>query len=328
MTGNVMSLRIGSKLMLAFGVLILGFGSLLYISLERFVALQQAEALLFQQSYARASDIKELRVNIAAARASVLLAMNAGPGAELEQHEAEIRRRAGLNDELVKRLREAMSGDTEAKTILDLLEEVRSAFTRVRDSQLLPLIRADQNQEARSLYRGAQSERSNKIDELGLQLSELAEQRVTQGLERSHLALQAQRDLLFKLGLALVLGSALLAWLLSRHIAQPLARLTGWAEQIGRGEIPREISGSTRQDEVGRLAQAFVKMSQYLRELVQELNESISVLAASSEEILAVTTQVAASTQETATAISEIATTVEEVKQTAILAGGKSQAVV
>src|SRR3990167_8942033 len=189
MTGNVMSLRIGSKLMLAFGVLILGFGSLLYISLERFVALQQAGALLFQQSYARASDIKELRVNIAAARASVLLAMNAGPGAELEQHEAEIRRRAGLNDELVKRLREAMAGDTEAKTILDLLEEVRSAFTQVRDSQLLPLIRADQNQEARSLYRGAQSERSKKIDELGLQLSELAEQRVTQGLERSHLAL-------------------------------------------------------------------------------------------------------------------------------------------
>ncbi|MDP3848330.1 MAG: methyl-accepting chemotaxis protein [Pseudomonas sp.] len=327
MTGNVMSLRIGSKLMLAFGVLILGFGSLLYISQERFVALQQAEALLFQQSYARASAIKELRVNIAASRASVLLAMSAGPGVELEQHEAEIRRRAKLNDELVKRLRETMGSDAEAKAIIDPLVETRTAFAQVRDTQLLPLIRADQLQEARDLYRGAQSERANKIEELGLQLSELAEQRVAQGQENSRLALQTQRDLLFKLGLALVTAAALLAWLLSRHIAQPLARLTGWAEQIGRGEIPREVAASARQDEVGRLAQAFVNMSGYLRELVQELNESIAVLAASSEEILAVTTQVAASTQETATAISEIATTVAEVKQTAILAGSKSQSV-
>ena len=85
--------------------------------------------------------------------------------------------------------------------------------------------------------------------------------------------------------------------------------------------------GSTRQDEVGRLTQAFVDMGQYLRELVREMNEGIGVLASSSEEILAAASQVAASTQETATAISEIVTTVEEVKQTAVLAGSKSQSV-
>jgi len=63
------------------------------------------------------------------------------------------------------------------------------------------------------------------------------------------------------------------------------------------------------------------------RQMLAELNESISVLASASEEILAATTKVASSTQEAATAISEITTTVEEVKQTAILAGNKSQSV-
>ncbi|QLC77457.1 methyl-accepting chemotaxis protein [Pseudomonas sp. LPB0260] len=167
----------------------------------------------------------------------------------------------------------------------------------------------------------------NRIHELGVQLSELTDKRVAAALERSRQALEAQRERVFNLSLLLVGISAGLAWLLSRHIARPLSRLTGWAERIGRGEIPQGIVGSARQDEVGRLSQAFVDMSQYLRELVQEMNEGITVLASSSEEILAATSQVATSTQETATAISEIVTTVEEVKQTAELAGSKSQTV-
>ncbi|NQD95808.1 methyl-accepting chemotaxis protein, partial [Pseudomonas sp. CrR25] len=189
------------------------------------------------------------------------------------------------------------------------------------------LVREGAFEAAQQLAVGIQAERLERIHELGLHLSKLTDRRVAEALEQSRLTLEAQRERIFRLSLLLVGISAVLAWYLSRHIAQPLSRLTGWAERIGRGEIPQEIVNSSRQDEVGRLTQAFVNMSQYLRELVQEMNEGISVLASSSEEILAATSQVAASTQETATAISEIATTVEEVKQTAVLASNKSQTV-
>ncbi|WP_439888603.1 methyl-accepting chemotaxis protein [Pseudomonas sp. MBLB4123] len=323
---RLVNLGIGSKLIAAFAALITGFGILLFSSLERFASLQESEERLFQQHYARVSDVKELRINIATQRSDLNLVIGEGALMELDTIEDRIRRRSAENDRLVKRLQDAASGDLEVNEILDDMLAVRAAQAQTRVEQLR-LIRTGALDEAQQLGAGVQAERLDRIHELGLQLSELTDRRVAEAQEQSRQALEAQREWLFRLSVLLVGISALLAWLLSRHIARPLARLTLWAERIGRGEIPQDMVGSTRQDEVGRLTQAFVDMGQYLRELVREMNEGIGVLASSSEEILAAASQVAASTQETATAISEIVTTVEEVKQTAVLAGSKSQSV-
>jgi len=406
MMSNIANLRLGSKLVLTFAVLILGFGSMLYVTLDLFVSLQHAEEQSFKRNYAQTSDVKEIRVNLNAQRSELLLLL-IGEEAESpsEDIEAAIRHRSSISDQILQRLRKGWEGDSEALGIFDQLAEARSSFAKFRDTQVLPLIKEGRLDEARRMYLGVHRERLGKIHELGTLLSDLTDRRVEQALEKSRLELDAQRQRLLLFGLGLVLVGGLLAWFLSRHIAQPLAQLTGWAEQISGGEIPREMSNSQRQDEVGRLSQAFTQMGNYLhaltgkaealargelpeggaplsehdvlgqafarmgqyfqalagkaerlargdlqgdllpvserdvlgraftamignlRGLVQELHEGISVLASASEEILATATQVAASTQETATAISEIATTVEEVKQTAVLAGTKSQSV-
>ncbi|MFZ3155492.1 methyl-accepting chemotaxis protein [Pseudomonas sp.] len=326
MLGNALRFNIGSKLILTFAVLILGFGSLLFITLERFVSLQENEKQQFQLHYGWISDAKELRINIEAQRNELLLAIAGGSADQLDEHEAVIQQHKVQNDRLMQRMQSNLADDVAASDLLEQLVSVREAVIQTRGKQL-QLIRAGQLQEALALNGGVQLERFSQIHQLGLQLTRLTEQRIDEAQQRSVVALQNLRTRMLNLGLLLVTVAAVLAWLLSRHIALPLASLTGWAEQIGRGEIPREVVVSSRLDEVGRLAQAFVAMSQYLRELVQEMNEGIAVLASSSEEILAATSQVATSTQETATAISEIATTVEEVKQTAVLAGNKSQGV-
>ncbi|HEX5841507.1 MAG TPA: MCP four helix bundle domain-containing protein, partial [Pseudomonas sp.] len=256
----MMRLNIGGKLLLAFALLILGFGGLLFTTLERFVSLQASEEAQFEQHYERISAVKELRINIAAQRSEVLLAINQGSEAELDKHEEEIRQRSAINDRLVKQLQQAVSDDGEASELLEQLLLARKQMADTRTTQL-QMIRAGQLDEALQLSKGAQLDRFERIHELGLQLAALTEQRIAAALEHSRQSLEALRERIRNLSLLLVGGSAVLAWLLSRHIAAPLARLTAWAEQIGRGEIPREVSGSPRQDEVGRLAQAFVEMS-------------------------------------------------------------------
>ena len=326
MMGKTLRFDIGSKLILAFAVLITGFGSLTFMTLERFVSLQESEERQFQGHYGWISDAKELRINIEAQRNELLLAISAGVVEGLDKHEEQIRQSKLRNDRLMQRLRTNVVDDPKALELLEQLTLLRAAVNETRADQF-QLIRTGQLQEALQLSSGVQLERFEQIHALGLELTTLTEQRIAEAQQRSREALAALRERMFNLSLILMVAGALLAWLLSRHIALPLARLTGWAEQIGRGEIPREVIASSRRDEVGRLAQAFADMREYLRELVQDMNEGISVLASSSEEILAATSQVATSTQETATAISEIATTVEEVKQTAVLAGSKSQKV-
>ncbi|MCJ1883936.1 methyl-accepting chemotaxis protein [Pseudomonas sp. LA21] len=324
MLGNVMNLRIGSKLLLAFAALILAFGSLLFFTLESFSDLQATEAAQFKRRYVRISDVKELLLNLTLQRAELQQALHDG---SLEKRDDSVQRYTAANDEVLDRLRAEAVDDQVTFDLLDQMKVLRADYVRTRDNELIPLIASGRLDEARNVMSGAQHQKLEKIYDLGQQLVAHTDKRIHAGMEQSASILQALRERIFFCSLVLVLVSGVLAWLLSRHIAQPLWRLTSWAEQIGRGEIPRDIPSSTRQDEVGRLTMAFDNMSRYLRDLVQELNEGISVLATASEEILAVTTQVASGTQETATAISEIATTVEEVKQTAVLSGTKSQAV-
>jgi methyl-accepting chemotaxis protein len=323
---RVFTFNIGSKLIAAFAVLIIGFGILLFTSLEQFSNLQAIEEEEFQQHYSRVSDVKELRINLSEQLTDLLQILSGDRAAELDAIEDQIHSRSLENDRVVKRLQQTTAGDGEFAELLEELLVVRAALAKSRAEQL-KLVRAGELDQAQHWNEGLQRERIKRIHQLGVQLSNITDQRVAAALEGARQDLQAQRERMFRLSLLLVGVSALLAWLLSRHIALPLARLTDCAERIGRGEIPQGIVASMRQDELGRLSQAFVGMSNYLRELVQEMNEGISVLASTSEEILAATSQVATGTQETATAISEIVTTVDEVKQTAVLASSKSQTV-
>ena len=357
--------RIGNKLLLAFALLILGFGAMLLFGLERFVRLQQSEGQEFNRRYERVVDVKDLLIGILSQRIA-LQALLGNDEARHSDYQTQIQRSSERNGQLLAHLRQTLGSDPEVATLIDKLEALRGTFAHTRDTQVLPLLESGRKAEAQRLFSGIQEERVSQMMALGEQLTELTALRVRQGQQDARQTLERQRQQLLQLGLLMAVISGLFAWWLSHHIAKPLTRLTAWAERISGGDIPQDMTSSSRQDEVGRLSQAFTRMGLYLqnlagkaeslaqgqlheeiqtvserdvlggafatmvrnlRELVQEMNEGISVLASSSEEILAATSQVATSTQETATAISEIATTVEEVKQTAVLAGSKSQGV-
>jgi methyl-accepting chemotaxis protein len=324
--GQALRFSIGSKLVIVFAILILGFGALLFGTLDRFVRLQEAEQQQFQRHYQRVTLVSELRTNLANLRGDLLLALGAGMQDERDDLHDRISRGSSANDRIVHQLQADASGDVEVARIIDQIVELRTALVQVRTRQL-ELIRDGRPDAAGQLRQQEQAERLDRINQLGAELTRLTDRRIKDALVASQQQLEATRTNTFQLCLMLVIVSGVLAWLLSRHISKPLAWLTGLAQQIGRGDIPRTVPTSSRQDEVGSLAKAFADMSLYLREMVQEINEGVSVLASSSEEILAATSQAASSTQETATAISEIATTVEEVKQTAVLASTKSKSV-
>ncbi|WPC03183.1 methyl-accepting chemotaxis protein [Pseudomonas benzenivorans] len=264
MLDYIVNLRIGSKLILAFAVLIIAFGTLLFGSLQRFAALQQAEARLFQSSFERVSKVKELRINITAQRAELLQAMADVQSGRLRDSEKAIEALSRINDRLFDELSTDLAEEGEIRLLLDELIGVRSAFVQTRDQQLLPLIRSSQLQQAGELALGVQYERMEQINELGRRLAALSEQGVAQTLARAREQLERQRLEQLLIGLLVLAFGVALAWLLSRHIARPLAHLTHIAERISRGEIPDELHSEERRDEVGRLAQAFSRMSQYL----------------------------------------------------------------
>ncbi len=320
-----LSLRIGSKLMLAFLLLIAGCGTTLYqgyLTLDRF----QSELDSVSRRFERVSDIKELKANMAMQNQLVLktiIQKAAAQGADIQSIE-DLQQK---NTALLHQLQQGQGNKDEVKALISAIQNARTEHLQFFQSNVLPSIKAQQYDQSWLLMSEHGTELSSKIEQKTDALERLTVQLMQQSQDETEQEFAALKQRLVFFSLLMIGTGVLLSWLLSRHIALPLASLAIMAEQIGRGEIPKEVPHNTRRDEVGRLSLAFATMSRYLRELVQDLNESTSVLATSGEEILAVTNQVATSTQETATAISEIATTVQEVKQTATISGAKSQEV-
>lgn len=320
-----LSLGIGSKLMLAFLLLIAGCGATLYqgfLTLDRF----QSELDSTSRRFDRISDIKELKANMAVQNQLVLktiIQKAAAQGADIQNIE-DLQQK---NTALLHHLQQGQGNKDEVKALISAIQNARTEHLHFFQTNVLPSIKAEQYDQSWLLMSEHGTELTSNIEKKTDELERLTVQLMQQSLEETGQEFAALKQRLVFFSLLMVGIGVLLSWLLSRHIALPLASLAIMAEQIGRGEIPKEVPHNVRRDEVGRLSLAFATMSKYLRELVQELNESTSVLATSGEEILAVTNQVATSTQETATAISEITTTVQEVKQTATISGAKSQEV-
>jgi methyl-accepting chemotaxis protein len=159
---------------------------------------------------------------------------------------------------------------------------------------------------------------------------------------------------------------AIIALIVARNISRPLGEITAIAERISVGDLSATIPTGVRQDEVGKLANAFSRMVQSLKgmadtatriaggdlqvkvtpqserdqlgnafalmvanlqKLIAQMTEGVNVLSTSANQISTSTTQLASSAAQTATAVSEATTTVEEVKQTAQLSSQKSRAV-
>ncbi|HET7790033.1 MAG TPA: HAMP domain-containing sensor histidine kinase [Gemmatimonadales bacterium] len=89
---------------------------------------------------------------------------------------------------------------------------------------------------------------------------------------------------LLLLGAVIVALGLIGAWLLSRRITRPLARLTQAAETVAAGDYSQPVTGEHRADELGRLAAAFGTMVTRVREEQHRLEERVRDRTAELEE--------------------------------------------
>ncbi|MCC4599677.1 methyl-accepting chemotaxis protein [Xanthomonas melonis] len=97
--------------------------------------------------------------------------------------------------------------------------------------------------------------------------SALQRRRATEAYEGATAAMARGRAMLIGGGLAVVLISSLLAWLITRSLVLPLTRATRAAEAIAQGKLDNDVSTHCN-DETGRLLQAMDRMQEQVRNLI------------------------------------------------------------
>lgn len=358
------NLRTATKLILAFGLLLVLFTGVMLLAQRGMVQLQESQQRLMDEHFASLSTIKDLRIDINTARAH-LLSMSLERDGEVAVSVARAEAVSAIARENEQRMNRLKTLSQDNPTVYSIVTEMERVLTqhRTQDDRVLQLLQAGSYPEARTLVL-EQQQQVERIRELGDRGTEEIESAVDEQLQSNLILIDRQRQVALVAGGSALVLVVILVWLTTRAIAQPLSQLTLWADRIAAGDLLAETSLEERRDEVGDLSLAFGRMSDYLRDLAEkaeqiaqgnltvavsprsdrdllgntfntmvanlkllmaELQEGTGVLATSSQEILASTSQVSSSAQETATSISEITTTVEEVKQTASVASQKAK---
>ena len=344
------NLKTRTKLFLAFAVLIALLGAVIFTAVDQARTIQQASAV--------ARKIAAMDGNVNEQRAAMLSTFVSDSAAATRAVEL-IAQRKRENDQLLGEVRELYRGRRADDVRLEEFVALRNAHNEVRDTQVIPLIQQGKLDEARTISLGVQSERYARLREAGNRLVAAAAAEAEQATRRAF-------TLFAIVGAVATIAAVSIVILLTRLIARPLDEMSAAADRIADGDLSFTLAAGTRQDEVGVLARAFARMTDYLKhtaaaadqislgnlktqvkprserdtlgvsfgrmvqnlqKLTAELSEGVSVLAVSAGEISASTTQLAANATQTATAVAETTTTVEEVKQTAQLSSHKAKAV-
>lgn len=107
------------------------------------------------------------------------------------------------------------------------------------------------------------------------------------------------------LGLAVLLASSILVWLVARGLTAPLQLLRQAAERVARGDLTAEPASITR-DEIGQLASDFRRMTAGLKGLAQDVQEGSQGVLEGTREMNAIGAEVRAGAAEERSQVSGV----------------------
>jgi methyl-accepting chemotaxis protein len=314
-----------NKLFLGFGLMIAFLATIIAAAYWSIASIQASQRTLYEEEFANAVDLLNMRSDQNGVRAALLSMMATTTAAERETWHQDIKQRSKDVDSTTQHLLERNRKDPRLSARLEELKTIRDAFAQTRDTQIIPLIHAGKEKEARAAALSTQEERYQRMrtiaQDLGDEAVEQARMAVLESEQRSEQGVRV----FMTFGIAALLLGLMMVLLLTRVIAVPLRAVSSLAGQVASGDLTVSVPNDDRTDEVGDLVRAFRDLVAKLRQTTRDLHEGVGVLASASSEILATTTQVASGAAETATAVSETTATVEEVKQTAQVASQKAR---
>lgn len=314
-----------SKLIIGFGILIALMMIVIFVANRGIAVIQKSQKQIFTEEFANSADLTLLKARQSDIRMALLTMMSMPDRASKEYWHQYIRKTTDEINAINQRLFDRNKNEPRIMLKLEELNTVRLAFKQTRDTELIPLIYAGKDKEARRLALGIQAERFDKMDSITMTLVREAEAHARQHINESDQRTDRTLTLFMIIGAIAILLSGIIAFYLNHIIAKPLKKISDIAVRVGSGDLAINSLFTDRHDEVGKLAHVFNAMVKKLIEEMREIMEAVNVLASTSTQIAATVSQLAAGTEQTAVAVSETTTTVEEVKQTANVSTQKAR---
>ena len=307
------NLRISSKLLTAFLLLLAFSVAMGFFAIDRMSRMRQASDMVsgnWMPSIQYVSDANTNTSDFRAAELQHLLAVDPTQLAESER-----RMRAEL-DKLKRNLElyTPLAATEEEQRVFAAFQSLWKDYLAEHD-RLLALSRSGRNEEARELSRGRSQQ---AFDAACARLQELVDLNVKGGKVASDVSVAthvAARDWIASaMAISFILG-LLLCFFISRAIAQPLVGAVTVADRLSEGDFSVRIE-VTSEDETGRLLAAMQRMVRKLAQVIGEVREGAGALASASAQVSSSSQSLSQGTSEQASSVEETTSSLEQMTAT------------
>ncbi|MGB6009588.1 methyl-accepting chemotaxis protein, partial [Castellaniella sp.] len=306
------NLKIGTRLALGFGLIIVLLLIMSGIGAWRMIATEQDSAALSQRQSNNAQVLRWARqVEVNANQA--LAAANLTNPDVLKTFKDGMDASDKRSDELQKQIQEGLRApDTIAqfKQALTQRDNYRNGRAQAfKDLDNGDYAKADTffNQEMPKIT----AQYIAEIDKLSGMQSGMVERTFTEGAQANQLGLTLLGVATL---LALILGP-LFAWLVTRSVTHPLRHAVSLAESVARRDLSHHIHASGK-DEIGLLLRALGSMEENLRGAVSEVRSGADSIASAAGQISAGNLDLSSRTEQQASSLAQTAATMEEITAT------------
>ena len=308
------NLRIGARLGLGFGVLLLGLLLVALVGLRGTGQIGDALETVYEDRTVALAQLSE--INRIALRNRILMmdaASNPDP-ANIAKRKKEFEENRDQANEVLKAYMATYMDDKE-KALAKEYTEAREVYLRDGLGAMLAALEKGDVDAAKALYSEKVSPLAPAAEKAVRQLVQLQVDVAKQEYETS---LATRRSVTWvSVGvtvLALLVGTGL-AWWMTRSITEPVGRAVLMAETVAAGDLTSEVVVQGR-DEMAQLLGALGTMNDKLVQIVSQVRTSADSIATGSAEIATGNADLSQRTEEQASNLQETAASMEQMNAT------------
>ncbi|HMK44853.1 MAG TPA: methyl-accepting chemotaxis protein [Dissulfurispiraceae bacterium] len=308
MIGN---LKIGQRLGIAFGVLLLFMIAIIGVGLKSLSDIQDNLDRIVQVNNVRAAHaavaVDSVR-EISIALRNALIMKDKGDRQEMGKRIPALREKY---DEALKKIEE-MTAKDDAKGH-ELIKNVRSAIDAARqpNSKVIELALAGKDSEANDVMLKEARVPVRKLIESVDAVSEYQKVRNKMRYEAAMQSYGSARTLVVILGCIAVVLSIGTGFFITRSIVNPMSHAVAISNSLAAGDLNIDVKVSSR-DECGRLLTSMKSMVEKLRGVVGDVRGAADNVAAGADQLSSSATEMSQGATEQASAIEEVSSSMEE----------------
>ncbi|WP_313072290.1 methyl-accepting chemotaxis protein [Melaminivora sp.] len=305
--------KIGTRLGVTFGLLILTMLAIVFVGLLRLGSVQQITTGFIEDDWAKTDAANVIDVHTRAnIQRTIEVVLSSDPAQRKAALDFMATNRQAIDAALATL--DAKVHLPEAKALIARFKSLRSGYVESY-TRVIELAQSGQREEALTLLHSQTLPALEQLRQPIHSLNALQHQVAKSGGDRALGDIRNARWVMLSLGAAALLLSVVSAWGITRSIVGPLRRAVAAAQAVAQGDLGQHIEVTGR-DEAAQLLQALHDMNASLAGVVANVRGGSEAIASATSQIAAGNTDLSSRTEEQASALEQTAASMQELAGT------------